>query len=161
VKVKPYLTEIKEWCLTMTETQICKRLGIGKTAWYEYKKEYTELSDIIKKGRQDLVTELRSALIRKAKGYRYSETKEVEEYNKLPVDMIDVLLSAGYSKESIRDTKSVRKEVVLKEMSPDVAALNLALKNYDKENWANDPQMLDIRKKELKLQERKIDESSW
>ena len=31
--VKPYLPEIEKWCSTMTEAQICKRLGVGKTAW--------------------------------------------------------------------------------------------------------------------------------
>jgi len=30
--VKPYLPEIEKWCNTMTEAQICKRLGVGKSA---------------------------------------------------------------------------------------------------------------------------------
>ena len=47
-----------------------------------------------------------------------------------------------------------------KQMPPDVAALNLALKNYDKDNWANDPQMLEIRKRELKIMEHKA-ENDW
>ena len=55
----------------------------------------------------------------------------------------------------------MKTEVAHKHAHPDVAALNLALKNYDKENWANDPQMLDIRKKELELRERQIENSEW
>ena len=33
-----------------------------------------------------------------------------------------------------------------------LAALNLALKNYDKENWANDPQLLELKREELRIQ---------
>ena len=46
-------------------------------------------------------------------------------------------------------------------MPPDVAALNLALKNYDPDNWANDPQMLKIREKELKLREKQVENNTW
>ena len=73
--VKPYLPEIEKWCNTMTEAQICKRLGVGKSAWNEYKKKFPELMESIKRGRTDLVSDLKSALIRKAKGYEYTETK--------------------------------------------------------------------------------------
>ena len=40
-------------------------------------------------------------------------------------------------------------------------AINLALKNYDPENWANDPQMLQIRKKELELRKRQVEANEW
>ena len=58
--VKPYLPEIEKWCSTMTEAQICKRLGVGKTAWNEYKKRFPELTESIKRGRTDLVSDLKS-----------------------------------------------------------------------------------------------------
>jgi hypothetical protein len=44
---------------------------------------------------------------------------------------------------------------------PDVAALNLLLKNYDKDHWSNDPQMLELRKKELELKEKQIESNEW
>lgn len=46
-------------------------------------------------------------------------------------------------------------------MPPDVASINLLLKNYDKENWSNDPQSLDLRRKELELREKQIENNSW
>ncbi len=55
----------------------------------------------------------------------------------------------------------MKTEVSHKKMAPDVAAINLALKNYDPENWANDPQVLALKKRELELRERQIEESSW
>ena len=81
--VKPYLSEIQKWCNSLTEEQICKRLGVGKTAWNEYKKTHSELAEAIKNGRSDLVSDLRSALIQKAKGYDYTETKVTTERLKI------------------------------------------------------------------------------
>lgn len=136
--VEPYLEEIRQMCLTMTEAQIAETLGVSLAAWKRYKKLYEPLRASLKKGRQTLVMELRSALIKRAKGFEYTETKIVNE-----------------------DGKPIRTEVATKYYPPDVAALNLALKNYDKENWANDPQALRIRERELDLQERKLEQSEW
>lgn len=136
--VKPFIPEIEKWVNTMTEQQICQRLGVGKTAFNRYKAEFPELENAIKKGRQDLVSDLHSSLIKRARGFTYEEKKVIEENGVI-----------------------VRREITQKYYPPDVAALNLALKNYDKENWSNDPQMLEIRKKELKLREKQIENNDW
>lgn len=136
--VKPKLAEIEKMCLTMTEKQIALSLGVNPSTWCEYKSKYPELNEAIKKGREGLIIELRSTLIRKAKGFTYSEKKTIKENNKV-----------------------VREEIYEKASLPDVAALNLLLKNYDKENWANDPQALKLREKELELQEKKIEQGEW
>lgn len=136
--VEPYLNEIKQMCLSMTEAQIAETLGVSLAAWKRYKSHYEPLRAVLKKGRQTLVVELRSALIRRAKGFQYEERKVIKE--------------AG---------QPTREEIYTRTALPDVAALNLCLKNYDPQNWANDPQMLRIREKELELQERKIELSEW
>lgn len=136
--VEPYLNEIKQMCLSMTEAQIAETLGVSLAAWKRYKSHYEPLRAVLKKGRQTLVVELRSALIRRAKGFQYEERKVIKE--------------AG---------QPTREEIYTRTALPDVAALNLCLKNYDKDNWSNDPQMLRIREKELELQERKIELSEW
>ena len=46
-------------------------------------------------------------------------------------------------------------------MSPDVAALNLCLKNYDKENWSNDPQSDELKREELRLKFEKFERENW
>ena len=102
------------------------------------KKKYSELSEATKKGREALVHELKSTLIKKAKGFNYSEKKTIKEHGQV-----------------------VREEIYEKASLPDVAALNLLLKNYDADNWANDPQALKIRQKEIELQERKIEQNEW
>lgn len=159
--VKPFLGQIREWCNTMTEKQMAEKLGIAYSTWNKYRIENAELMEILKKGRSDLVSDLRSALIKKAKGYEYTETKVITEAVKWPEEMYDLLISAGFSEEQISQSKLVRTEVMNKHASPDVAALNLALKNYDKENWANDPQMLKLREKEIELRERQIENNEW
>lgn len=136
--VEPYLNEIKQMCLSMTEAQIAETLGVSLAAWKRYKSHYEPLRAVLKKGRQTLVVELRSALIRRAKGFQYEERKVIKE--------------AG---------QPTREEIYTRTALPDVAALNLCLKNYDKDNWSNDPQMLKIREKELELQERKIELNEW
>ena len=137
--VEPYLDEIKQMCLTMTEAQIAETLGVSLAAWKRYKSHYDPLRAALKKGRQSLVMELRSVLIKKAKGFH-----EVAE--------IRITDEGG---------KPVKTESITRYYPPDVAAINLLLKNYDKENWANDPQALRLREKELELQERKIDQLEW
>lgn len=159
--VKPYLPLISEWCRTMTEQQIAEKLGIGYSTFNQYKVDYPEVKEAIKKGKQNLVAELKSALIKKAIGYEYTETKETTERVKWPEDVRAMFLDAGFTPEQIDSARTVKTEVAHKKMSPDVAALNLALKNYDKEAWANDPQMLELKKKELELREKQIENNSW
>lgn len=133
--VKSHFTQIKEWLENgATERQVAENLGIGYSTFNRYKGEKEELRELIKKSRQSVVLKLRGALIKKALGFEYQEAKIVD---------------------------GVKTEINIKYALPDVAAINLALKNYDKENWANDPQMLDLRKQELKLREKQIEENSW
>ena len=159
--VKPFLDKVEKWCNTMTEQQIAKKLGVGYSTFFEYKREFPELAETIKKGRIDLVSDLRSTLIKRAKGFTFTETKTVKEYIEINKKMRDCLIANGYTDDEISQTHLIRSESTLKYALPDVAALNLALKNYDKDNWANDPQTLDIKKQELKLKEKQIENTIW
>ena len=60
--VKPYLGDITKWCGTMTEKQMAEKLGIAYSSCCKYKNDHMELSEAIKKGRQNLVAELKSTL---------------------------------------------------------------------------------------------------
>ena len=142
--IEPYLDKISEMALTMTEEQIAETLGVGYSTFKRYKKDNEPLRASLKSGRKALVIELKSNLIRKAKGFEYSETKEIKEKN-----------------PDTGELEVVRIEVTKKYSAPDVAANNLLLKNYDKENWANDPQMLALRKKELELKEKSAEANEW
>ncbi|MBO7673286.1 transposase [bacterium] len=142
--VEPYLDQIKDLALTMTEEQIAETLGVAYSSFRVYKQQYSALNDALQKGRKDLVAELKSVLIKKAKGFIYEEKTIIEEVNPETGEM-----------------EIVRRETKIKYAQPDVAAGNLLLKNYDKENWANDPQALELRRKELELNERKLEANEW
>jgi hypothetical protein len=142
--VKPRLKEIEEWQRAgWTADEMAKELGIDRATFFRYKSIYPELSDSIKKQREALVEELRGALIRRAKGYQYVETKKIYER-----DENGVLVHT-------------RTEETTKSQPPDVAALNLALKNFDRENWSNDPQLLEIKRAELELKKKQIEANDW
>lgn len=157
--VKARFSEIAEWLENgATERQVAQNLGIAYSTFNKYKTEKTELLQLIKKSRQSVVTKLRGALIKRALGFDYQESKTVTEKIDLPEDLKAFLAAQGYE---IPEAKLVKTELMTKRALPDVAALNLALKNYDSNNWANDPQMLRIREQELKLRKEQIDNNNW
>lgn len=137
-KIKPHFDDILEMCKTMTDKQISEVLGVGYSTFMKFKSEKIEFQEILKKGRMNLVADLRGILINRAKGFHYEEVETIEEYGTI--------------------TKKITKR---KYAQPDVASINLLLKNYDKDNWANDPQALEIKKKELELKEKQVDNNLW
>lgn len=157
--VKPFFSTISEWLKNgATERQIAQNLGIGYSTFNDYKVKYPELIELLEKGRRNLVADLRGALVKKAMGFDYTETKVTKEHIDLPSEMREALLNSGFTEEQIEQANLIKTEVSHKHAAPDVAALNLALKNYDKDDWSNDWQNYELRKKELELKEKKLDE---
>lgn len=141
--IKPRFSEISEWLKTgATDKQIASNLGVAESTWYKYKASEREFSEFLKNGRQSLIIQLRGALVKRAMGYEYTESKTVE---RVEPDGSVTMVTETYRKQAL----------------PDVAASNLCLKNYDRENWANDPQTLALRKEELELKKKQIEEGSW
>lgn len=142
--VKPRLKEIEEWRrIGWTEEEIAKELGLSRRTLTQYKHLYSEFLRALKNETEELVKELRGALVRRAKGYQYIETKKIYERNE--------------------DGQLVhtRTEETTKSQPADVAALNLALKNFDRENWSNDPQLLALKREELELKKKQIEKDDW
>ena len=140
--IKPRFDDILKWLRSgATEEQICKNLGISQQTFYKYKQENTEFSEFLIKGRQNLVEQLRGALIKKALGFDYAESK-------VTTKVVD-------------GKEQTTTEITTKSALPDVAALNLCLKNYDPENWANDPQALKLKEKELELKQKIAQKDIW
>lgn len=136
--VEPYLNKVEEMASYMTEEQIAEALGVSYSSFRAYKEQYSALVGSLKKGRKNLVIDLKSTLIKKAKGFNYEEKKIIKEGGKI-----------------------VREETYIKASMPDVAAANLLLKNYDREFWRNDPAEYKLKEKELELKEKKIESEDW
>lgn len=139
--VKPNLKQIQEWYADLDEKQIADRLGIAKSTWEKYKKENPELREALRRGKQDLVTDLKSSLKKKAKGFYYDETKTtIREENGKKVQTIE-----KYKKYA----------------QPDTGAIHLLLKNLDPE-WTNDDKTtIKLKKKQLDLNEKRVEQNEW
>lgn len=141
--IKPRFSEIREWLENgATDRQIAENLGVAMSTFCKYKAEYEEFTEFLKKGRQPLVMKLRGALVKKALGFTYNETKK-------------------YKKKDMDGNEYIYIEETTKQSLPDVAALNLCLKNYDPDNWANDPQSLALKREELELKKKIYEDNKW
>lgn len=126
--IKDKLILIEKWCRDgLTEEQICINLGVGHSAFNVYKKQYPELAEALKKGKEVAITEVENALFKRALGFTYEETK-------VSIRMVDGV-----------ETKFTEKNT--KYQPPDVAACSILLKNKDKERgWSDNPQKLELEK---------------
>lgn len=142
--VKDNFPKIRKWLKDgVTERQIAKNLGIAMSSWSLYKTQYSELTELIKNSRETVVEDLRGALLKRALGFTYEEQKT-------------------YIKTDQETGKITQyTEITKKQALPDVAAINLSLKNYDKDNWANDPQLLELRKLELEFKKAMAAKDDW
>ena len=111
--VKPYLGAIAAMSRAgLNAGQIATNLGIGRTAFFRWKKEHKELEELMKSSRATANFEVENALFKRAVGYDYTETKEEFEFGILQ-----------------------KKTKTLKHVSPDVGAIAWWQKNRDPENW--------------------------
>lgn len=63
--VAPRLGEIADWVRNgATDNEIAQRLDIGMSAFYEYKREFSEFSEVLKKTRDAVDGEVENALLR-------------------------------------------------------------------------------------------------
>lgn len=98
----------------LTDEQIAKNLGISKDTFYKYKKEYTDFSDSLKRGKEVVDIEVENALLKRALGYKYDEV----------------------TKERNEDTGELEiTKVVTKEVQPDTTAQIFWLKNRKPGEW--------------------------
>lgn len=140
--VQPNLGKIAEWYTEMDEGAIAKRLGVARSTFEKYKAEHKELRDALTYGKQELVSDLKSALKKKAKGFYYDETKTC-------------IRQDGNGKE----VKVVEK--YKRYAPPDLGAIHLLLKNLDDE-WRNDDKAtLEIKKEQLEIAREKAEATAW
>ena len=139
--IKPHLKKIPKMYMEMSEAQIAKYFGVTIQSWINYKKKYPELAECMKQSKEDLCEELKSALKKKAKGFYYTETTKT------------------ILKEGGKEVKKI--ETRERYAQPDTGAIHLLLKNLDKD-WRNDDlTTVEMKKKQMELNERKVESSEW
>lgn len=102
----------------LIDEQIAKNIGISRSTLSVWKTKYPDISDALKKGKEVVDREVENALLKRALGYRYTET----------------------TKEAVKDPETgevkmtVTKEVT-KQVSPDTTAQIFWLKNRKPDKW--------------------------
>ena len=117
--VEPKLTLVEGWCRNgLTDAQIAKNLGVAYSTFREYKKKYSALSAVLKKGKEVIDIEVENALLKRALGYEYEEVKTYIEEDK-----------EGNKKKRIEKTKKL--------LPADTTALIFWLKNRKPKAWSD------------------------
>lgn len=138
-EIKQKLMLVEGWARNgLTDEQIAKNLGIGKTAFYKYKKNYAEFSNSIKKGKEVVDFEVENALLKRALGYEHTETTKerimMKDENGQPV--VDIHGMPCYKMVVTKTTK--------KQVAPDTTAQIFWLKNRKPQEW-RDKQEVDLK----------------
>jgi hypothetical protein len=119
-RIRPYLEEIVALKKQgKTDKQIAEYLGIGYTTLTDNKVKHVELAEALKKGKNELVLQLESALYKRAIG-GYTTRKVTRSY---------------IEDKDGNITSDVQVTETLTEERPEVGALVFALKNLDPERW--------------------------
>ena len=119
--IKEKLILVECWARDgLTDEQISNNLGISTTTFYEYKKNYPEFSESLKRGKEIVDYEVENALLKRALGYEFEEKTYETRWDE----------NQGRFREVL--TKKARKEVV-----PDTTAQIYWLNNRKPEQWRN------------------------
>lgn len=71
---KEGLLKLEGWARDgLTDEQIAKNMGIGIRTFYEWKKKYPQILQVLKKGKEVVDREVENALLKAALGYYYDE----------------------------------------------------------------------------------------
>lgn len=119
--IKEKLILVECWARDgLTDEQISNNLGISTTTFYEYKKNYPEFSESLKRGKEIVDYEVENALLKRALGYEIEEKTYETRWDE----------NQGRFREVL--TRKVRKEVV-----PDTTAQIYWLNNRKPKQWRN------------------------
>lgn len=107
------LTKLEGWARDgLTDEQIAHNIGIAVGTLYDWKNRFPEFSEALKKGKEVVDIQVENALLKRALGYEYEETK--------------VMVDADGKK---------RVERIKKQVQPDVTAQIFWLKNRRPDRW--------------------------
>jgi hypothetical protein len=82
-QVVPHLSDIKKWIeVGVTIDEICERIGIASSSWFEYVNKHEVLRNLVEWGRSVTNTRVENSLLRAATGYEYEEIKTIIEEDK-------------------------------------------------------------------------------
>ena len=117
-RTKEGLTLLEGWARDgLTDEELAGRMKISLSTFYAWKEKYSDISEAIKKGKEVIDFEVERALLKKAMGYTYTETrKEIDANGKKKVIVTE------------------------KHVEPDTVAQIFWLRNRKPDKWRNNPE---------------------
>lgn len=141
---------IEGWArMGLTDQQISHNIGISRKTLSEWKKKYQQIDTAIQRGKEVVDIEVENSLLQKALG--------IFKTVKKPVKVKTVEYKDGKRAKEVEHIEYADEQVYI---PPDTTAMIFWLKNRKQEKWKNDPQLLELRKEELKIKKEKL-ESDW
>ena len=108
----------------LTDEQIAENIGISRSTLNEWKKNYPDISDTLKRGKEIVDIEVENALLNNARGFTYTEQV--------------VATKKEYIYENGRKVKEISEPVVVtveRYKQPETTAQIFWLKNRRPDNW--------------------------
>lgn len=102
----------------LSDEQVAKNMGVSRSTLNDWIKRFPDISDAIKRNREIVIREVENALVKRARGFSYTEETKERKYNNRTGEFELVV------------TKSVQKTV-----PPDVGAIAFYLKNVAPDKW--------------------------
>lgn len=113
------ITRLEAWARDgLTDEQIAAKIGITATTLYDWKNKYPVISEALKRGKEVVDVEVENALLKRAMGYEYTETRT-----------------------ETADDGTVKTIVMQKTMPPDTTAQIFWLKNRRPAVWRDKQQV--------------------
>lgn len=113
------ITRLEAWARDgLTDEQLAAKIGITATTLYDWKNKYPVISEALKRGKEIVDVEVENALLKRAMGYEYTETRT-----------------------ETADDGTVKTIVMQKTMPPDTTAQIFWLKNRRPAVWRDKQQV--------------------
>lgn len=150
-EIKQKLADVEIWAsLGLSERQIAKNLGISKSTFEKYKKEYSDFLDHLKRGKETADAKVENALYKRACGYKVTKVQAI----KVKEDHYD------------EEGRKLQKENVVtvefeEEIPPDVSSIKFWLANRQKGRWCDNPHKVSNDREHLKLKKQQIEQGAW
>ena len=115
--IKEGLLQIEGWARDgLINEQIAHNIGIAEGTLYDWQNKYPEIAESLKRGKEVVDRQVENALLKRALGYEYEETKKIQE-------------------KDLNGKDRVRIEQITKTVIPDTTAQIFWLKNRKPAEW--------------------------
>lgn len=108
-RIQEWLTEdklllLESWARNgLTDEQIATNMGICTATFYTWKAKHSEISEALKKGKEVVDIQVENALLKRALGYKYTETTKEAKWNP-KTEQFELIVTKTVEKEVMADT---------------------------------------------------------